>query len=175
MSDTVLSDFRLSKRMRKILAPLARIVCPADLVTRDLTDDVIDEMELMMRAIPTYLRAGLVAGTLSFETGAIAKHGRPFTRLSPAQQEAYFAAWWNSPLLPIRQFAKGVKGLLAMGYWEHPSVKQRMEYHPERWIAEVAARRIARYADDIRKQDEMVLRPDPLVTIGRKEVKHDAA
>jgi hypothetical protein len=172
-----LADFKLPARVRAVLVPLARIVCPPDLEELGLTDAVVDHMELMMRAIPTYLRAGLVAGALSFETGAIARYGKPFSRLTPEKQEAWFATWWRSPVLAFRQLAKGLKGLLAMGYWEQPQILARMEYHPERWIAEVAARRLNRYAQEIERQDAMVVAPDPLIpsaALSRK-VDHDAA
>ena len=42
-------------------------------------------------------------------------------------------------------------------------MRARLAYHPEQWIAEVAARRLRDYAADIRRADEIVLEPDPLI------------
>jgi hypothetical protein len=183
MSDTVLADFKLPRPLRKTLGALARVVCTDEVETLGLTDAVVDGVELHMRSIPALFRAGLVAGLASFEAGAAAwprALGRPFSRLPADLQEAYFRSWWASPLFPMRQLAKGVKGLLAMSYWEQPEVKRRLEYHPERWIAEVAARRLRDHADDARAHDELVRRPDPLVPAasltrgGKKKVDHAA-
>ena len=44
-------------------------------------------------------------------------------------------------------------------------VKAAMGYHPERWIAEVAARRLRDYAPDIQRHDEIVLESNPLVPV----------
>lgn len=161
-----LADFRLSTRLRRTMAPLVSIICPPDVHSLDLVDAVLDHAELSMRAIPAYLRLGLVAGLTSFELGATAfpsSRGRTFSRLPPDLQEAYFRSWWASPVGALRQFAKGVKGIIAMGYWELPIVRERMAFHPDRWIAEVAKRRLRDYADDIRKADELVTAPDPLI------------
>jgi hypothetical protein len=64
-----------------------------------------------------------------------------------------------------------------MGFFEQPVVLNRMEYHPEQWIAEVAARRLRDYADDIARQDKMVLERDPLVPASTltKKVRHEQA
>lgn len=177
MSTTVLADFRLSRRLRVTLAPLARVVCPPDAEALDLIEPIIDQMELHMRAIPTFLRVGLSAGITGFEVGAVARHGKPFSRCTPAQQEAYFKAWWESPVMALHQFAKGVKGLLAMGYYELPIVRERMAYHPERWIAEVAARRLDKYGADVRAHDALVVAPDPLLAPATllKKVTNEAA
>jgi hypothetical protein len=161
-----LADFRIPDRLRRVLEPLARIILPEDDLDRlGLIEPVIDHCELSLRAGPAIVRAGLLAGLAAFEAGAIARFGRPFTRLSRDRQDRWFAAWWESEAPPMRQLAKGVKTLLALAYWEHPLVKQQMEYHPERWIAEVAARRLRDYARDIREHDALVTRPDPLVQI----------
>ncbi len=178
--DVVLADFRIPRLLRRVLEPMVRIVCTEEVETLGLVTEVIDHVELSMRSIPFHMRTGLVAGLTAFEIGAIgfpSSFGRPFSRLPVAKQDAYFASWWHSPLFPIRQFTKGIKGLIAMGYFEHPVVAARMQYHPEQWIAEVAARRLRDYASDIAAQEKMVLERDPLVPASSltKKVRHDQA
>jgi hypothetical protein len=152
--------------MRRTVRTLVPIVCPDDVATLGLVDEVVDYFELSMRSLPPYLRAGFVAGLVSFEAGTIAlpsSLGRPFSLLPDAKARAYFERWWTSPIGAIRQFAKGLKAFLVMGYYENPLVKQRMEYHPDRWIAEAAKRRLATYADEIRAHERANTAPDPLV------------
>jgi hypothetical protein len=178
MAETVLADFHLPRRLRPVLAALARIVCTDEIERQGLTDAVIDGLELHLRTMPALFRTGLMAGLASFEAGAVAwpsRPGRRFSKMAAADQAAYFASWWASPLFPIRQFAKGIKGLLAMTYWEEPSVKAHLAYHPERWIAEVAARRLASYAADIREHDRVVVAPDPLLPPSQLTRKRHAA
>lgn len=175
-----LYDFSLPGRLRRALQPLCRVVLTDEVETLGLTDAVIDHVELMMRALPPHLRVGLVAGLATFAEGARAypgARGRSYASLPPELQEAYFASWWHSPLFPLKQFAKGIKGLIALSFWELPAVRERMAYHPEQWIAEVAARRLRDYADDIKKHDALVTAPDPLIpaTSLTKKVHHEAA
>jgi hypothetical protein len=162
---SALADFTLPRAIRKTLQHMSRVVLTDEVEKLGLVEPVIDHFELMLRALPLPFRLALTAGIGSFDVGAIARYGRPFSRLPVDKQEAYFAAWWHSPIFAMRQFAKGVKGLIAMGFWEHPLVKTRLEYHPERWIAEVAARRLKDYAPDIKKHDEVVLESNPLVPV----------
>ena len=180
MSETVLADFRIPRPLRRVLAPMVRSILTDEVEKLGLTEAVIDHVELSMRSIPFHIRSGLVAGLASFELGAAAiptSFGRTFSRLPRAKQEAYFRSWWSSPLFLMRQFVKGIKGLIAMGFYEQPQVLAKLEYHPEQWIAEVAARRLRDYADDIARQDKMVLERDPLVPASTltKKVRHEQA
>jgi len=175
-----LADFSLSKGARRTLAPLVRVVCTDEVETLGLTDQVIDQVELTMRSIPSYLRLGLRVGRFFFEWGALvlpSTFGRRFSSLSAEKQLTYFRQWWTNPLFILRQAVKGMKSLIALGYWDLPVVRDRLAYHPERWIAEVAARRLRDYGAEVQRQDAMVLAPDPLIApqeLARK-VKHDKA
>jgi hypothetical protein len=162
---SALADFTLPRPVRRTLKHLSRVVLTDEVEQLGLTEQVIDHFELMLRALPAPFRLALTAGIGSFEVAAVARYGRPFSMLPPDKQEAFFAAWWHSPIFLMRQFVKGVKGLIAMGFWENPTVKARLEYHPERWIAEVAARRLNDYAADIKEHDRIVLESNPLVPV----------
>lgn len=175
MSRTTLADFRLPRPIRRTLHALAVVALPDELEPLGLTEPVVDHFELMMRVFPSHVRLGMVAGLATFEAGAIARYGRPFSRLPRERQRAWFDRWWHSPILPIRQLAKAIRSVLAMSYYEHPVVKQQLEYHPDAWIARVAKRRLEAWAADIRAHEEMVTSPDPLfapVSLARKGVRH---
>ena len=157
-----LADFQLSLRQRRILAPIVRVVCPGGVTRYSLVDHVVDHMELSLRALPAALRAGLELGLVAYDVGAVARFGRPSTRLSPAQAGRWFAFWWKSPLMPQRELVKAIKILALMAYYEMPPVKAELGYTPERWIEKVKARRLQVYAADIRKHEESLIEADPL-------------
>ena len=161
-----LSDARLSRGQRRCAAALAHVVCPDDLAELGIEAAVVDELELMLRAFPSLARFGLVTALIAIEWLAIllpSSLGRPFSHLPRALQERYFARLWSSPLGLVRQLVKTLKGLLTMGYYEHPAVKARLAWHPERWIAEVARERIARFGEEIAHHEALVTAPDPLI------------
>jgi hypothetical protein len=161
-----LADFRLPRRARRVLAALARVVLPADVERLRLTDPVIDHFELMMRALPGHMRLGLLAGLTTFDLSAAvvpSSRGRRFAGLDRGRALAHYERWLHAPLLPMRQLAKAVKAVLAMGYFDQPVVRARLEYHPDRWIAQAARRRLDRWADAIRRHEADLVAPDPLV------------
>jgi hypothetical protein len=144
------------------------VACPPEVVELGLVDAVVDHVEEMMAATPGYLRAALLAGLTTYELGALVwppARGRTASRLDGARAAAYFRTWWKSRLGPRRELAKGVKGLLALGYYEQPAVLDQIDYHPERWIAEVSKRRMDKYGDEVRRGEAEVTRPDPLAQL----------
>jgi hypothetical protein len=162
----VLADFRLSRGQRRAALALTRVVCPGDVAALGIADDVVDEFELMLRAFPGHARFGLVATLLLIEWLAVlapSSLGRPFSRLPRARQERWFHRWIESPLFVARQLAKVLRGVIAMGYYEHPSVKRRIGFQPERWIERVKQEREERFGDEIRRGEEAVTAADPLV------------
>jgi hypothetical protein len=176
--DTTLADFRLSRSMRRIFAPVARIVCTDEIVEYGLEEAVLDHVELSLRSMPWLLRIGLVAGAHLFNLSAVlfpSSFGRTFRMLPRQNQERHFRRFWLSNVMALRQLAKGMKALVALAYFEHPAVLSRLAYHPERWIAEVAARRVRDYAADIKRADEIVVAPAPLVQLGRRAREQKAS
>jgi hypothetical protein len=177
---TTLADYRMPPWMRRTFAPLVPIICTDEAVELGLVDQVLEQVELSMRSFPSFLRFGLIVGTLVFEFGAVflpSSRFRTFSRMTREQQEKYFRRFWHSKIGAFHQLAKGLKASISLGYWSLPKVLDRMAYHPDRWIAEVAARRVRDYSDDIRKHDALVVAPDPLVqpdTLAKK-VKHAKA
>ena len=157
-----LADFHIPGRLRATLETLAPVVCPPDVHTLGITADIIASVELLLRSFPTYIRVGLVAGIGAFEVGALPSHLRRFSRLDEPRARAYFESWWHSPLPPMRLFAKVLKGLLAMGYYEQPAVHDRIGYHPDQWHQEIRRRR-APHVEAAARHLEVVLAPDPLV------------
>ena len=118
------------------------------------------------RTLPPYLRGGLLAGTATFMVGSAARpstFGRVFHELDRDQARAYFHSWWESRIFALRQFARGIKGVLAFAYYEEPTVKEQLRYRPDQWIAEAARRRLEKYGAEIERHEEIVTSPNPLI------------
>jgi hypothetical protein len=163
----ILADFHIPRRLRPAVAQAARVICPGDLDELGLAPQVVDYVELQLRAFPAGLRAGMVAGIATLEASAALRHGRRFSRLDPDTARRFWASWWASPLPPCRQLAKGLKALVALAFYDSKPMRERLEYHPDAWIADVARRRLERWGAEIRRHDEDLLEPDPLLPAAR--------
>lgn len=151
--------------LRRCVTRLARVVCTSAVDDLGLAEAVADHVDLSMRSFPPHVRLGLIAGLTSLEQGARAlpaARGRTFSDCAPEVQDAVFAALWHSTLPPVKQLAKGLKGLVALAFWDHPMVRQRLAYTPAEWAAFVNARRARSYGADIAAHDRFVLAPNPL-------------
>jgi hypothetical protein len=155
-----LLSLSLPAACRHAVVALTPVVCGPSAAARG--EATAREVSRFLDALPGHARAGLIAGLLLFEESARLDPrslGRPFSRLSPAAQERHFQAWCHGPR---RHVIRLIKMAVAFGHWELPEVKAAMGYHPERFIAEVSARRLESWRDAIREAEATVLAPDPL-------------
>jgi len=147
-------------RTRRVLRSLAALLCPPDVVP-DLLDPVIDDVELSMQAMPAAVRAALIAGLTTYDLGAVARWGRPASKLGPAQAARYLDLWRHG-LAIQRELVKAVRSLVCLSYFEMPAVKERMRYRPDHWIEKVTRHRLATYGDDIARHVASLSEPEPL-------------
>lgn len=155
----------LPQRLRPAVAAVARVVTNNACDHDALTDDVVDGVGEILATFPPHLRWGLLLGLWAFEATARLWPSaglRPFSRVSGPAALRIYTAWWHSPVFAIRQWAKGIKSLVALVYWDHPQVRERIGFTPEAWIAKVSARRLASYSPQIAAHRERVLAPSPL-------------
>jgi hypothetical protein len=160
------SGYKHSHLARKILVAMAPIVCPAEIVEQDLVHATIDSLQDFMSSCTGEVVKATALGLYAFEfTSCLhpAHNGRTFTQLPPDKALAWFELWWHSPLVPMREFAKKTKGLVAMAYYEQPAMAAQLDYHPEKWIRLVAKRRLDSYGDEIRKKEAENTMSDPLM------------
>jgi hypothetical protein len=165
-------SFHFTAGQRRTLHALTHITCPPDVAARRCEDRIIGDVELALGSFPPFMRLGVLASLVILEWFAVlvpASFGRRFSSLPRAGQERYFAACWHHRLALVRQAMKGVKGLIAMAYYELPEVKERLGYRPEPWIASVKAMRVERFSDAIREQEQKLLSRDALVPATRLE------
>lgn len=159
MSD--LADYRHGPATRRLLRSLIAVVCPPEAESLGVVDQVIDESELSMRSMPPVVRAMLRAGMTTYDLAAVARYGRRASALPADAAHAWFD-WWAHGLPLQRQFAKGIKALLAMSYYELPAVRATLDYTPEQWIEKVKRRRLEQYRDDIAAHERTIFEPDPI-------------
>ena len=62
----------------------------------------------------------------------LARYGRPFDRLPPAEQDAVLRWFHDAPLAPLRHGFWGVKTLAYMGYYGRPEAGAAIGYRPSR-------------------------------------------
>ncbi len=159
MSD--LADYQHSPATRNLLRSLAKIVCPPERERLGVTEQLLDELELSVRSLPPLVRLGLISGMKSYDLAAIARYGVRAGKLSDKRALAYFK-FWKSGLGLQRAFVQGIKSLIAMCYYELPTVLEDIGYTPQQWIDKVAARRLEVYSDDIAKHEASMFERDPL-------------
>jgi hypothetical protein len=158
----ILYEFHIPRWLRPALARAVVVTCDED-AAGALIDQVVDGLGLALRAFPAGVRVGLVAGLTAFELGPVALHGRRFSHLDDDAARAWFGAWWSSPVMPIGRFARALKSLIALVYYDAQPIRERLAFHPEAWIAKVARRRLEHYARDVEREEKLVRAPDPLV------------
>ena len=169
--------FSFPRPVRRIIARFARVVCPPAIDGQVIVEAVVDELQLMVGAMPRHVRLALIAGFTAFDQGSRVyppSRGRRFVDLGDEQAHAYFLANAHGPLAPQRKILQLMKGLVTMSYYEQPMVLAAMEYHPDAYIAQVAKRRFASYAEDIRRGEAAVTTDAVLVTLGHARQKEGA-
>jgi hypothetical protein len=80
--------------------------------------------------------------------------GRPFTRLDDARADGYLRRVLYGRGGPVAAVLRLVKSVVVLCYYELPEVKARLGYDPDAYVAEVAARRLARYGAEIRAAEQ---------------------
>jgi hypothetical protein len=160
-----LADYTHPKPVRQLLESLARVICPSRAQELDLIDDIVDHVELSMRASPAGVRAALLTGFSGYELAAMAypsHFGKRASKLGDDQARSYFHAWFHSKLAPQHEFAKGVKGLVALACYEQPAMMADIGYTPQEWIDKSIRYRLKTYSAAIAKREADILAPDPL-------------
>ncbi len=165
MTEPTLADYRHSPSTRALLRVVLPVVLPPEIVSKNRLDATIDHMEISMRALPWTVRSGLRAGLLAFEWIAVfwpGNGGWPASRLDPDRARRYYASWWKSHFALFREFAKGVRQIGSLSYYELDDVKADLGYTPDPWIELVKKRRMELHGDEVRAHDATHTQPDPL-------------
>lgn len=166
-----LADYKHPGPIRAVLKSLVPVVCPPQAIELGLAFDIVDHVELSMRASPAGVRAALLAGLSGYELASMAYPAHLGTRasqLSDTHAATYFASWMHSRLMPQHEFAKGIKSLVCLSCYEQPAMLKAIGYTPQDWIDKSVKYRLATYSEAIAKRDIDIIAPDPLPDVVSK-------
>jgi hypothetical protein len=155
-----MSGAGLPRDARAVLRALVPVTCPPEAAPH--ADAIVDGLELMLSATPPLIRAAFPLGLYAYDLGALPRYGRLARSLVGERAERYFVSWEHGPTPLHVELARTCNRLLSMACYELPSMTAALGYAPAPWIAEVKRKRLAVYGDDVRKQAEQILAPDPL-------------
>jgi hypothetical protein len=154
---------------KRVLRSLVPVICPPE--AADLADDIVEHVALTIDASGSILRRAFDAGLAAYDVGALPRYLRRAHNLSPEQAEKYYTSWEHGITPMHRELAKALNQLISMSCYSQPKMMEAagVDYHPAPWIAEVTKKRLTVFADDIKKQDDRILAPDPLRPAVRKK------
>jgi len=127
---------------------LAEVVCPPQVRDGARTEAVLDELGLMLAALPAAARHALTMALVLLDQGARLYppgRGRRFARLGDAEAEAYVRALLNRRGAAAELVLRLVS-VITMCYYQLPEVQREIGYDPAPYIAAVTRRRLERYA-----------------------------
>jgi hypothetical protein len=154
------AGYRHSATARAVLRSLVAVICPPEALV--LGDAIVDHMEPTIAASPAAIQRGLAIGLVLYDLGALRHHARRARSLTGDRAERYYQRWLDGPTAIHRQLARGIKQLMSLSCYEQPEMMDRVGYRPAPWIAEVTQRRLTVYHDDVQRQAEQLVAPDPL-------------
>ena len=169
-----MTAWQLRSPLRRIVERLAQVACPPQVPAADVMNELLDEFELLLGALPAALRWLIPVWLVAFDQGARLyprAYGRRFVRLPDAEADAYIRAVLARRRSGFAASAQRIKGLIVMCYYELPEVKEQLGYRPDAYIASVSRRRLTSYGAQIRAAEAAALgsdpaEPDPLASPG---------
>ncbi len=145
-------EYFLGRGTRRILQAMAEVILPRnERIQVDCVDDLVNFVDNFVRYLPPMLRMGFPIGIWLFQFLAVVWSGRPvpYTWLSAERKDRYMRNWVYSKLWWKRDMLKGLKGVMLMGFYQHPEVMKSLNYDPVSHVEAVKARRLASYAEEI--------------------------
>lgn len=89
--------------------------------------DVVAFVVAQVQGLPEFLRVPYGAASFAFDGLAVLRWGRPFRMLDGPRRRAYVALWAGSPLGVPRNFVKLIRSCTLLAYYDHPTVRARLE------------------------------------------------
>jgi hypothetical protein len=152
--------YQHSRTARAVLRSLVPVICPPEAL--HLGDAIVDHMALSIAASPAAIQRGFAIGLIVYDLGALPRHARRARSLVGDRAERYYDAWLHGRTPVHRQLARGINQLMSLACYEQPEMMERVGYRPAPWIEEVTHRRLTVYHDDVQRQHDQLLAPDPL-------------
>jgi hypothetical protein len=146
------ADTTMGAVQRRILTRLAQLVCPPGPAGAEVTAEVLAEFDRHVARLPAAVRRAMGPALVLFDQSARLRpssRGRRFVRLSDERADAYLRVVLYRRRDPLATVVRLIKGLLVMAYYELPAVKAELGYDPATYVAQVTARRLARYGAEL--------------------------
>jgi hypothetical protein len=142
-------DRWMRRGTRRIITRLADVACPPE-DQAAVRSDVVDDVASHIACLPPLGRRAIGPALFLFDQLARARTGgRRFVRLDDDRARAHLERVLTERSGPVAIVVRLVKGLLALYYYERPAVAARLGYAPDAYIAEVSARRLRLYGEQI--------------------------
>jgi hypothetical protein len=136
----------------QVVERIAVLVCPPELSELGLSGALLREVGLQLAALPPSARRALGLAMWYLDQAARLRpssRGKRFTRLDDVRADAYLRTVLYGRWGPVAGLVRLVKSVVVMCYYDLPEVRAALGYDPDRYVAEVAARRIALYGKEI--------------------------
>lgn len=133
-------DFSFRGRQRRIARALVDAMVPRwPDFERELTDEVLDEIEQLVRHMPVVNQAGIamMLYALEFAGGPLALDGlRPLTSLDRAAAVERLERIGDHPIAPIRMMPMLLGTLISFSAYSRPDVEEFLGVPRRRWRAD---------------------------------------
>ncbi|MGI8517851.1 MAG: hypothetical protein ACR2ME_05855 [Acidimicrobiia bacterium] len=138
---------------------LVRLLCPSDVVTLGMVEDVVRHVEVSAASFSPVTRRALLAAVDLIEVAGL-RYGARFSRLPPHAARRLIEGLSNGSSL-VRRLFRSVRDLVVVAYFDQPAVKNRLGYRPGEWTASVVATRRELWRGEIERHEELLRRRLP--------------
>jgi hypothetical protein len=110
-----------------------------------IDEDVLREMDATIPFLPPTVRAGFPLGLRLLEWGpfVFARTASRMSRMPRDDARRYFASWLESRVPPRRMLALGIRALVYLAFYQHPTVLAAMGVGWDRRVPETIRLRAA--------------------------------
>jgi hypothetical protein len=108
-----------------------------------IDEDVLVDIDRTLPYLPTLSRVGLPIGlrVLEWEPLLFAGRHARLSRMRRDDARAYLQGWLHSRLAPRRLLVYGLRALVFLAFYQHPTVLEAMGVHWDRRLVETATLR----------------------------------
>ena len=133
----------------KFTQNLLLAICPDSVKMLAIESDVLKRVKIFLSRSPWFVAYGftLLLLILEFQTIFRMVSIRRMSSLSAEKQREIFKELMEHRFLIFSGAVKIVKTIVDIAFYDHPKIRQRMNYKPEEYIAFVKNRRIEKYGE----------------------------
>ena len=122
--------FLTGNRRAIFLAIAGRVVPEMAALSQDARASALGLVEHQLASRPERMRRELALFLSVIRWAPALRHGRPFDRLSPSQQDGVLRWLQDAPVTKLRSGFWGLKTLAFLGYYGRPEAGESIHYRP---------------------------------------------